>query len=251
MKKYYYKIIVILFLIVSIITLLVLCFTGNSSIVSVIENLSINLIASCLIISLINMKIDNDKEKELEERRKIIYKSLINPIRDYDGMIYNMYKATSKKKDIIISTFTNSNYVSIEKRIIKLNLFSDGYLYDINLSRTLKWIEIINNVYFHYIESLKQFYNYNSHFIDNELSDFLYKIIRNESLKMISNQLCSGKYEIDAEKYFKIIKPLELYDVNKKIINKIKKYVDVSSLDINNSNILTDGAAPNYESGIK
>ena len=187
MKKMSYKHVVFFLTIISVILLVIVKNEPTDTYIkTIIISLSINVISSIVIIFMIDIKKENDTKRHIEERRKIIYKSLILPIREYNSLIYNLYKATTKKEKINLKYFNNNIDIDkIFKNIKLLDVYKEGYIYDIYKKQNMLWKDIIINEYLAYIKSLKEFYNINSQFIDNELSELIFKIISYEKMNNI------------------------------------------------------------------
>ncbi|MBQ3307028.1 MAG: hypothetical protein IJG68_02420 [Bacilli bacterium] len=132
-KKLSYKHIVIFLTIISVILLVIVKNEPTDQYIKTIMiSLSINIVLSIVIIFMIDIKKENDTKRHIAERRKIIYKSLILPIREYNNLIYNLYKATTKKEKINLKYFNNNlDKDKIFKNIELLDVYKEGCIYDI------------------------------------------------------------------------------------------------------------------------
>lgn len=254
MKKLNYKHIVIFLTIISIVLLVIMRNEPKEIYIkTIIISLTINILSSIVIIFMIDVKKENDTKKQIYERRAIIYKSLISPIRDYNNMVYNLYKATTKKEKINLEYF-DSNSLNIDKIFNNINLLDidkNGGVFDIYKKRSMIWKEVIINVFLSYIHSLKEFYNINSQYIDNELSELLYKIISNEKAKNICNQIIYLNANIKANDLLEILNIKEIFYNTKLIEKNISHYIDIEDLKVEKSTILSEKISPKFGSGIK
>ena len=220
---------------------------------TIIISLSINIISSNIIIFMIDIKKENEEKKQMAERRKIIYKSLIPPLRDYNTLIYNLYKATTKKEKIKVKYFNNNslNADKIFENVKLLDIEKVGCRYNRNKKNCLIWKEIIINDFISYIDELKRFYNNNSQFIDNELSEMMYKIISQEKCKNICNFMLDGTISTDINDMLQLLHLKDIYITTKEIEKNIEKYISINDLKVEKSSIMQENVAPKYGSGIK
>ena len=254
MKKINYKHIVIVLTIISIALLIIMRNEPEEMYFKTITiSLAINILSSIVIIFMIDVKKENDTKKQINERRSIVYKNLIFPIRDYNNLIYNLYKATTEKKKVNLDYFDNTslNIDKVFKNIYLLDIDKEGYIYDIYKKKSMLWKETIINVFLSYINSLKEFYNINSQYIDNELSELLYKIILNEKAKNICTQILYLNLNIKTEDLFEILNIKEIFYATKQIEKNISDYINIDSLKVEKSSIMADNVSPRFASGIR
>ena len=73
------------------------------------------------------------------------------------------------------------------------------------------WKDIIINEYLAYIKSLKEFYNINSQFIDNELSELIFKIISYEKMNNICNLMLHSILQTDIDNLLQVLDLKEIF----------------------------------------
>lgn len=220
---------------------------------TIIISLCINLISSIIIIYMIDLKKENEHKKQLEKKRKIIYKKLINPIRDYNNLIYNMYKSTTLEENIDYSIF-DFNHINPQKIFDSISLIdieSKGYKYDIYKKRSLLWKEDIINETLLYINELEDFYNNNLAELDNELTELLCEIISYKYVKNICNQILSLKAQIGSKDLLNILAVEKIFVETNRIIKKIEPYVNLKSLNLNKNIMMRNDVSPKFGSSIK
>ena len=254
MKKINYKHIVIVLTIICIALLIIMRNEPKEIYIkTIIISLAINILSSIVIIFMIDVKKENDSKKKIYERRATIYKSLISPIREYNNLIYNLYKATTEKKKIDLKYFDNSavNFDKVFNNISLLDINKDGYKYNIYRRKSILWKEVIISEFLSYIKSLKDFYNINSQYIDNELSELLYKIISNEKTKDICNYMLNGVISTNIDDLLQILNLKEIFITTKQIEKNIEAYIDIDKLKVEKSSIMADNVSPGFASGMK
>lgn len=249
-----YKYVALSIFIVSILFLILLKNQVLSEYIKTITiSLCINLLSSIIIIYLIDLKKENENKNKIEKKRKIIYKKLINPIRDYNNLIYNMYKSTTVEDNIDYSIF-DFNSIDKEKIFDSISLIdieSKGYTYDIYKNKSLSWKEDIINETLRYINELENFYNNNLTEIDNELTEFLSEIISYKSVKNICNQILYLKVQIKSNDLLSIIGTEKIFVETNKIIKKIEPYVNLESLNLDKNIMMRNDVSPKFGSSIK
>jgi hypothetical protein len=220
---------------------------------TIIISLCINLISSIIIIYMIDLKKEKESKNKLEKKRNIIYKKLIIPIRNYNNLIYNMYKSTTLKDnvDYSIFEFNNINTKKIFDSISLIDIESKGYTYDIYKKRKSLWKEDIINGTLLYINELEDFYNNNLVELDNELTELLCEIISYKYIKNVCNQILYLKAQISSKDLLNILAVENIFVKTNKIIKKIEPYVDLSMLSLDKNIMNKDNISPEFGSSIK
>lgn len=112
------KIILVLAIVLLLISLIVL-FLNKVSKIDLIFNtifigISINLLSSMLLIFLLDKRKQEEDEKELQEKNKIVTSNLIKIIKNFNDLIANMYKATITEEVKDDDKITEDLYYDIE-----------------------------------------------------------------------------------------------------------------------------------------
>lgn len=253
MKKY--KKILIIITIVSFIGLM-LCYTNpiKEYINNIVLSLCINVLSSVLIIWFIDLKMDEQNKKQLEERRTMIYKQLVPIIERYQNFIINLYKATTLKDEIDRAIFQGIRGVNdrIIERFKLIDLDAEGHLADIINNKNYKWKEIIMYQTADYIRDIENIYNNYSSFFSNKLSELMLKIISLSNYSVHKNKnilfICMNM-QYDADTLIRMMHIEKICNITKSIIEEIKDYVEITKLNINERDYLNDEFSYKFNAG--
>lgn len=252
MKKLSYKVVAILILLFALILLIIFMNnTFNEYFKSIIIAISINLISSVIIIYLIDFKREEDKNQEIENKRKLIYKQLIHPLISFDELISNMYKSTSSLQEMNDLEYSIDNIDMIIEKILLLDVNKKSYVINKDLKTTQLWRQTIALKLLVLLENVEKFYGNNSYILSIELSKELDQILNIGLNKIVLNFMLDSTFSIDMEGINKVFNFKKLLIASFNIKNEISIYYPENQFKINWDNYLREDTSPIFGSGIK
>ncbi len=250
MKKITYKKVVRWILIISVIILILLRYIHlENYIKTVFVSIFVNLISAVIIIYLIDFKKEEDEYKEIEEKRKIIYRQLILPLRDFDSFILHMYKSVVKYEEMERLNYNIENVDEIIEKIKLIDNSKNSYLHNRDFS-SQTWKESILNQLIKFSQEISSFNNSNSYILTNSLSENINNILSINTNKHVIFTLLYYNAYIKTEDIIEIFNFKQLLISSFKIKDEISKYYDNDQFKINKQELLRDDISPRFGSGI-
>lgn len=251
MKKISYKSIAIIILIFSIIMLRIFKNAPLTDYIKIIGiSISINLISSVIIIYLIDFKRADDEYKELEQKRRVIYRQLINPLRDFDSFILHMYKSVVTYEEMERLDYNIENIDRIVEKIKLIDNTKNSYIMNGDLT-SQTWKESILNQLQKFLQEVSSFNDNNSYILTNSLNENINNIlIINSNKHIINSLLYYSNARIKTEDILDIFNFKQLLISSFKIKEEISEYCEVDQFKINKQYLLRDDISPRFRSGI-
>ena len=215
---------------------------------SVVISISINLISSVIIIYLIDFKLEDDKQAEVYEKRKIIYRQLLLPLKQFDNLVLNMYKSTVTYDEMKKLCYDVENIDSIIEKLILINNEKYSYLYSCELKRSELWKETIIIHSLNFIINIENFYKNNSSDLTNSLNNECVNILSANVNRYISERIF--EVPITTEDLLKILNFKKLLKSSFFIKNELLKYYDKNEIEVDIDKFLNDNIKPRFKSGI-
>lgn len=254
MKKISYRIVAICLLLIALVLLVIL---KNSDFEEYVKSIgiaiSINLISSVIIIYLIDFKKEDDVNRELENKRKIIYGQLIQPLRSFDDLILNMYKSCATLNEMEELEYNSDNIDKILEKIKLLDTSKVSYMkkMDSNSLTIISWKETIALNLENLLKDFDEFYAKNTNFLSLELTENINQILKINLNKRILNFMSNPIISMEIETIIEVFDLKQLLISSFNIKEEISNYYSEEQFKINKERFLREDISPEFGSGIK
>lgn len=252
MGKISYRWLAIILLFIAVVMLVILKNTDFEEYIKYVGiAISINLISSVIIIYLIDFKREDDMNQELENKRKIIYGQLIQPLRNFDDLILNMYKSCVSFQEMEELEYNIDNVDKILEKIKLLDTSKEGYMRKMDFKTIPLWKETIALNFSNLLKDIDKFYADNAYYLSLGLTEDINQILKIKSNKMILNLMLNPIISMEMGSIIDVFDFKQLLFSSFNIKEEISKYYSEEQFKINKEKFLREDISPGFGSGIK